>query len=248
MTPVYDFMWKGESASGNYGVDTLAIGSTVIAERRDKTSVVPGRSGLVHDQDGAVEDVEIRLTIQLPYTQGRSVAPVQEIRRWLKGYGQLALSTVPGRYMMAYITDQIALDPIVEGFTDRKGTVIFRCDPYLYHTDAQPVVLSEATVLNNPGDTAAEPVITVNAIGDVDLMIGTQTILLTDLTGSIIIDSTAREAYREEETPGMLVNWNSHMSGDFPILSPGSNAISWSLGEGATLTSVVISPKWRDEM
>lgn len=255
ITPIYDFTWLGKSAFRDFGVDTLKIGSTVIAERRDNTYTVTGRSGLVHDQDGAVEEVERQLTIHLPYEQGRDVAEFAKIRAWLKGYGRLTLSTIPERYMLAYITDQVSLDPILEGYADRKGQVIFRCDPYLYHTDAPERTLTEPAVLQNPGTAEARPVITVNATGDVDLMIGTQTVLLTGLTGQIILDSTIQEAYGREESGG-LVNLNSHMGGDFPVLPTGTVSVSWSANGGGneeesgapgSVTSVVIAPNWRDE-
>ena len=96
MEPVYNFTWRGEDAFSDHGVCTMAIGSTVIAERRDKTFTVAGRSGLVHHQDA-------------------------------------------------------------------------------------------------------------------------------------------------------MSNANNHMAGDFPLLTPGNVAVSWSLGEESTLTSVTISPRWRDE-
>lgn len=247
MTPVYDFTWRGESAHDIYGVETLAISSTTIAERRDETHVIAGRSGLVHDQDGAVEEVERRLTIYLPYAQaGNVVKPFRDIRKWLKGYGKLTLSSMPGRYMMAYITDLIGLDPVVQGFEDLKGDIIFRCAPWLYHTNAPVAKLTKATVLTNPGDSPAAPLITVNATGDVDLMIGTQTVLLTGLTGQIVLDCEAEEAYCKDSF-GKLINLSAHMSGDFPRMQPGSVPVSWSLGDGAALTSVAIDPRWRDE-
>lgn len=254
-TPVYDFTWRGKSAHADFGIDTLKIGSTVIAERRDNAYTIAGRSGLVHNQDGAVEEVERQLTIYLPYEQGRAVAPFSEIRAWLKGYGQLTLSTIPDRYMLAYITDQIALDPIIEGYADRKGTVIFRCAPYLYHTGVEEETLLEPRVLQNPGTAQSQPIITVNATGDVDLMIGTQSVLLTGLTGQIIIDSAIEEAYGCDEN-GELVNLSNHMAGDFPILPTGSVPINWSASDGddeeegsmpGTVTSIVIQPNWRDE-
>jgi len=34
---------------------------------------------------------------------------------------------------------------------------------------------------------------------------------------------------------------NDHMSGDFPVLKPGLNAISWS----GNVTSVIVKPNWR---
>ena len=246
-TPVYDFTWKGQSAHDAFGVETLAMGSVCVAERRDDPAAVAGRSGLVHRWDGAVEEVDQTLTVYLPYAQpGRAVAPFSQIRAWLKGYGRLTLSTEPGRYRLARITDLIALDPVVEGFEDLKGQVIFRCDPYLYYTSAPAQTLAEAGFLTNPGTAAAAPTIRVNATGDIDLMIGGQTVLLTDLTGAIILDCAAQEAYSEDEN-GLKTNLNDHMAGDFPLLKPGANAVSWSLGEGAALTSVVITPNWRDE-
>jgi len=246
MIPVYDFSWKGESAHDVYGVEVLEIGSTVIAERRDTATAVPGRSGLVHSQDGAVEEVERQLTIYLPYEQGRAVCSMAEIRRWLKGYGRLTLSTIPGRYMLAHITDQISLDPIIEGFADRKGRVIFRCDPWLYHADVPEIMLTEGAVIHNPGTAPAAPLITVNATGDMNLMIGGQSILLTGLTGSITLDGMIQEAYGYDSN-GLLVNMNNHVAGDAPELPVGDAAISWSLEDGAMLESITIQPNWRDE-
>ena len=246
-TPVYDFTWKGQSAHDVYGVETLALGSVCVAERRDDSAAVAGRSGLVHRWDGAVEEVDQTLTVYLPYAQpGRTVAAFSQIRAWLKGYGRLTLSTEPGYYRLARLADLIALDPVVEGFEDLKGQVIFRCDPYLYYTSAPAQTLAEAGFLTNPGTAAAAPTIRVNATGDIDLMIGGQTVLLTDLTGAIILDCAAQEAYSEDAN-GLKTNLNDRMAGDFPLLKPGANAISWSLGEGAALTSVVITPNWRDE-
>lgn len=246
-TPVYDFSWKDKSAHDDFGVETLSLGSTCVAERRDETKTVAGRSGLVHDWDGATEEIDQTITVYLPYAQsGARTAAFSQVRAWLKGYGRLALSTEPGRYRMARITDLIALDPVVEGFDDLKGQIIFRCEPWLYHDDAPAQTLTEGAVVTNPGSAESAPKITVNATGDVDLMIAGQTVLLTDLTGRIILDCAAQEAYDEDEN-GLKTSLNDRMSGDFPMLKPGANTVSWSLGEDAALTSVEIEPHWRDE-
>lgn len=246
-TPVYDFSWKDKSAHDDFGVETLSLGSTCVAERRDSTKTVAGRSGLAHDWDGATEEIDQTITVYLPYSQsGSNTAAFAQVRAWLKGYGKLALSTEPGRYRMARITDLIALDPVVEGFDDLKGQIIFRCAPYLYHASAPAQTLTEGAVITNPGSAESAPKITVNATGDVDLMIAGQTVLLTDLTGRIILDCAAQEAYDEDEN-GLKTSLNDRMSGDFPMLKPGANTVSWSLGEDAALTSVEIEPHWRDE-
>ena len=66
-------------------------------------------------------------------------------------------------------------------------------------------------------------------------MVGTTIVELTDITGSIVIDSALQEAYIGNTL------MNDHMSGDFPVLKPGQNAISWS----GTVTRMVVKPNWR---
>ena len=55
------------------------------------------------------------------------------------------------------------------------------------------------------------------------------------ITGSITLDSELQESYTG------TTSMNSAMSGEFPILKPGMNAISWS-GE---VTKVEVKPNWR---
>ena len=81
----------------------------------------------------------------------------------------------------------------------------------------------------------SEPVITVYGSGDVTLMVGTTIVELEGISSSITLDSELQEAY--SGTTGM----NSAMSGEFPILKPGMNAISWT-GE---VTKVEVKPNWR---
>jgi len=50
-----------------------------------------------------------------------------------------------------------------------------------------------------------------------------------------VINSALKEAYKGNDL------MNDHMSGDFPVLKPGLNAVSWS----GNVTSIVISPRWR---
>ena len=72
-------------------------------------------------------------------------------------------------------------------------------------------------------------------IKEMMLMIGTTIVELTGITGNIVIDSALQEAYIGNTL------MNDHMSGDFPVLKPGQNAISWS----GTVTRVVVKPNWR---
>ena len=60
-------------------------------------------------------------------------------------------------------------------------------------------------------------------------------LLQQDITDSITLDSPLMEAYKG------ATGTNGCMSGDFPTLLPGQNAISWT----GNVTKVVIQPNWR---
>jgi phage-related protein len=81
----------------------------------------------------------------------------------------------------------------------------------------------------------SEPILTVTGSGDITLMVGTTIVELEDISSSIILDCALKEAFL-----GTTL-MNDHMTGDFPVLKPGANAISWS----GTVTRVVIQPNWR---
>ena len=94
---------------------------------------------------------------------------------------------------------------------------------------------SGTLTITNPGSVPSEPIITLTGSGEITLMIGMQIIELSEIDGSITIDSELQEAYYES------TSMNSKMSGDFPLLMPGSNAISWS----GNVTAISIQPNWR---
>ena len=66
-------------------------------------------------------------------------------------------------------------------------------------------------------------------------MEGTVNVELEGISSSITLDSELQEAY--SGTTGM----NSAMSGDFPVLLPGANAISWAGG----VSKAKIRPDWK---
>lgn len=75
---------------------------------------------------------------------------------------------------------------------------------------------TSGTFVTNPGSVYAEPVITVYGSGEITLMVG-MTIVELD---SITLDTPLMEAYNG------AASMNGNMSGDFPTLTPGANAVS----------------------
>ena len=112
----------------------------------------------------------------------------------------------------------------------------FRCYPFFYADAAANItVTTSGTIITNPGSVYSEPILTVTGSGNITLMVGTTIVEMEDISGSIVLDCALKEAYL-----GTTL-MNDHMAGDFPVLKPGANAVSWS----GTVTRVVIQPNWR---
>ena len=95
---------------------------------------------------------------------------------------------------------------------------------------------SSGGAITNPCSASSEPVITVYGNGEITLMIGLTVMELTDVSGSITLDTPLMEAYSG------FTSQNSRMNGEFPVLTPGINGVSWT----GDVTKVVIAPNWRE--
>ena len=161
---------------------------------------------------------------------------IPAIAAWLRGSGTVTFANREGGFYYARITNQISFDKILRGNPHRSFVVNFRCQPFFYQENVANVTLTvSGKFITNPGSVFSEPVITVYATGDVTLMVGTTVLTLSEVDGSITIDTPLKEAYTG------VTSLNGKMSGEFPILSPGANAVSWT----GVVTKVVIQPNWR---
>lgn len=126
-----------------------------------------------------------------------------------------------------------------ENLVERFGefTVIFTLDPFQYETNPIQTITSPTT-LNNQG-YESEPYIKCFVSGTGKIYIGEQTITINGVNGTIEIDSTMMNAYRNEN--GLITNLNSKMIGDFPVLVSGSNVIKFD----GDITKLEINPRWR---
>lgn len=205
---------------------------TLPAERATFTNI-PGRSGslTVLEGDDVYDDLQLSCKCFIASTEH-----LNEIAAWLRGGGTVTFANRPGGFYYARITNQIPFEKILRGNPHLSFSVNFRCKPYFYLDDGEDItVTSTGTFLTNPGAFASEPVITVNGSGDISLLVGMSIVELTDVSGSITLDTPLQEAYKNNT--GM----NDHMDGDFPILPSGRFAVSWN----GNVTSVVITPNWR---
>ncbi len=195
---------------------------------------IPGRSGSLTTLEGIDVYDDYIATAECMIAD---MSRLPEICGYLKGAGTVTFANRPGGFFKARITNQISFDKILRGNPHRSFTVSFRLQPFFYLDDSGDITLTESgEFISNPGNVHSEPVITVNGSGDITLMVGTTIVTLMGVEESITIDTPLLEAYKG------IVSQNTKMSGDFPILMPGANAISWT----GDVSSVVVTPNWRN--
>ena len=226
------FIWNGVDCR-TYGIHVSEQPPITLPAERSTQTNVPGRPGSLTTLEGddVYDDLLLTATCFITDT-GR----IGDIGRWLKGGGTVVFANRPGGHYKARIANQIPFEKILRGNPHCSFSVNFRCYPFWYQDDVEDVmVTAPATVLYNPGSVYAEPVLTVYGDGDITLMIGQQLVELEGISGSIVIDSVLKEAYKDSDLQ------NDRMSGEFPVLRPGGNAISWT----GDVSRIVVTPNWR---
>ena len=227
------FEWNGTRCT-EYGIIVTEQPPLTIPLERSKQTTVPGRPGSLTTLEG--EDVydDMVLTANCFI---RNPALIPSIAAWLRGSGTVTFANRQGGFYHARIANQIPFEKILRGNPHCSFAVNYRCSPpFWYVSGVEPITITQSmTPITNPGSVYSEPVITVYGSGDITLMVGQTIVELTGIEDSITLDSVLQEAYQDNAL------MNGHMSGDFPVLKPGQNAVSWS-GE---VSRVIIQPNWR---
>ena len=248
---VYDelyFIFNGVDCR-DVGVRVTELPPRVMPQRRYTEHTVPGRDGVVRSWDGAYESVQMPVRVYIPYAQGvAGVSALSVIANWLDGEGWLELSDRPGLKYDATVTLETQYTAWLQAFEDIVATVTFTAEPYAYLTGEHREDLSDSGVyIDNPGNCDAAPVISVWGSGSFNLMIGQQILEFDGVTDAgddpaVVINSDLGDCYRGD------TSMNNLMTGDFPMLTPGQNAVSWVVPTGMTgqVSRVVIEKNPRN--
>ena len=226
------FIWNGVDCRTK-GIHVSELPPITIPLERSKQTNVPGRPGSLTQLEGddVYDDMILTATCFIA-----DPAQIPAIAAWLKGKGTVTFANRTGGHYNARIANQIPFEKVLRGNPHCTFAVNFRCYPFWYQENVSDVTITTSgDTITNPGSVYSEPLITVYGSGNITLMVGTTIVELTDVSSSIVLDCALKEAYK-----GTTL-MNDHMSGDFPVLKPGLNAVSWS----GNVTRIVISPRWR---
>ena len=226
------FIWNGVDCRTK-GIHVSELPPITIPLERSNQTTVPGRPGSLTQIEGddVYDDMILTATCFIA-----DPAQIPVIAAWLKGKGTVTFANRTGGHYNARIANQIPFEKVLRGNPHCSFAVNFRCFPFWYKDNVSDVTITTSgSTITNPGSVYSEPLITLTGSGDITLMVGTTIVELTGITSGIVLDCSLKEAYLG------TVLMNDHMSGDFPVLKSGLNAISWT----GNVTSIVVRPNWR---
>ena len=226
------FIWNGRKCT-EHGIHVLEQPPITLPAERATFTNIPGRPGSLTLLEGDNVYDDMILTAQCMISDPSRIS---EIAAYLKGSSTVTFANRQGGFYYARIVNQISFEKILRGNPHRSFAVSFRCKPFWYQENVPEITLTTSgTFVTNPGGVYSEPVITVCGSGEITLMVGMTIVELDGITDSITLDTPLMEAYNG------VTSMNGNMSGDFPTLTPGANAVSWT----GNVTKVVIQPNWR---
>lgn len=230
------FTFGGKDSAQDFGIYIAKRPSLPSPKRRVSYIDVPGRDSTLRQDEKTYEDVTLSVECSLisnPYPK------ISSIKSWLLNAGEsdLIFSFQPDRKYIAQVVNSIDFEVVLK--VTSHFVIVFNCQPFQYAVESEPILLTADTTLTNPGTVASFPIIKVNGSGSGELIINGSSVLLSDIMDTVTLNSEIQETYEGAGTE--LINRNATKTGDYPILTPGDNTVSFSGG----IMSLEITPNWR---
>lgn len=212
----------------------------VIPKRKKTTASIPGRSGDLHYEDDAYENVLIPYEC---YFHAETPMPeaLGDITGWLQqpGYGRLTDKYSPNYFRLGTLAGQTN----VENHLNKYGRckLVFDCKPQRFLISGEtPIEFTSPSFIINPTQFNALPVIEVYGTGPGTVTAGNLTVEIKELEDVITLDCETQNAYRQVGEGAPENKNNCIYALEFPELLPGENTVSWT----GDITSVKITPRW----
>ena len=204
-------------------------------ERDYTITHIPGRNGDIIQDNGCYKNVERTYEVSFDAPNEDFATYANAVSAWLHsttGYARLEDSYEPNYYRMAVYQES----NIFENLYNQAGTatIVFECKPQRFlKTGDNTITIRNSLTIMNPTGFEAYPSFKVTGTSGV-LTVNGNSITFSSIDDFVMLDCELQDAYKE------TTNKNSTVSGTFPVLKPGSNAISWT----GSITSVTMKPRW----
>lgn len=227
-------IWKGQDSRNLKGLLISELPYIVRPAMRVQVVEIEGRDGDVSDDIGyAAYDKLVKIGLYDNYD-------VDRISHFFSGTGKVTFSNEPDKYYEAEITEQIDFERLVRF---RTAVVKFHTQPFKYLVDELPVEvdikdgIKEIKVVN-VGFEESRPIITLTGKDTVEISVNGHAQFQINIDdGYVTVNSRLEECYKDN-----TYNLKNHnMGGEFPVLQPGGNTITWT----GNLTKIKIEPESR---
>ena len=221
-------IWNGKTAE-QMGLKIISLPPIQTSTERIDEQDVESRDGTLTFVNGYTSDEK---EVEVDYRGNKPV----ELINWLQGKGEVVFGNLPNRYFKARINNIVPLEEVIRNQL-YNFLIKFKCQPFKYHLAGKKkiIITSTGTIINNPGTYKSLPLITVYGSGKGSLIINGVTYSITNIGGSMTIDSDIQEVLNGKG--------DYLQTDDFIELPVGKSIINFSGG----ITKVEIIPYWRDK-
>lgn len=206
-----------------------------IANRKYSEYEIAGADGIYYENEGTLEDQEIKVTFSFHGEPDEWNAVLRNIKQWLRSDGSMELSMSDDSEIY-YKVKKVTFDNSTRT-ARRIGEleVTFICDGYQYEEKGRyPMTIEDAK--SNPGERC-KPIYIVTAEGYVKIKVNDRPEFALNVSGTVYVDTTLMSVYKADGTV-----LNNTAEGDYEELwlDPGENTITVS-----NASSIQVEPNWR---
>lgn len=216
----------------DFGVYISGEGTYNAPERSITEEIVPGRDGFLIIDNGRYQNIEVNYPAFIINDFPRNMSGMRSYLASLRGYTRIEDSYHPDEYRMGALIGGISVQ--TSGYMNREGrfNLTFSCKPQRFLRSGEYAIpVTTGMKIYNPTLFDAKPIIRIYGNGSVTL--NGETMNWSGPSEYVDIDCDIQDCYY------MGTNMNSYVEGDFPVLSPGENTITFT---GST--SVRVTPRW----
>lgn len=229
-------IWNGTNTQNTYLIEELPL--VPVPELKQEFIEIQGRHGFLTQSEDAYMPIDYDIEFKVYKKED-----LQKIRSLFRGTGTLILSHDTTKYYKARVKSQITMEREILHYYNVQ--VSFKLQPHAYEIDANKKNISSSTrspmsITNNTNATC-QPLITITGSGTCILIVGSSTINISDIGGSITLDFEMQEAYTL--SGGSKTNRNNDVSGDFPEVNIGNTTVSWN-GSGVIKVEINKRLRW----
>jgi phage-related protein len=231
------FIWNGIDCR-SMGVWLQGPVAIVRPEERVRHVEIPGRSGDLTETEG---EYIYNSYIQTATILVKGGYRVRDVYAWLRGAGYVTFSGEPDRRQKARIIGAVTLNKHAYNLDWWVGEIQFYCQPLKEKLQEETVTItSSGSTIRNNGDVECYPLIkAVPSLSLLGIAVGDKPglIITGQTSGSAIwIDSATMEIWNADRSATIT----EKSSGNFPVLQPGSNIITF-----AGISSIEIEKRER---